>query len=202
MKNRLLKMLAFDLVGSLFLGISTVCFAVQADFAPGGVTGLAVLSNYLFKLPIGWMTLAINIPIILLTYKQLGKEFFLISFKSMFISSLFIDYVVVLLPAFTGNRLLASVFAGIFAGIAYSLFFNEGSTTGGTDFIIVAVKQKKPKLSFGLLAFVIDSTVIVVSVFVFKEFMSFVYGMVYTLVTSLALDACTFVLKRLKLTLI
>ncbi len=198
MKKEYWKMLAYDVVGSLFLGVSIVSFAMQANFAPGGVSGLAVLANYLLKIPVGWATILINIPIILLTFRQLGKEFFLISVKSVVISSLITDYVCCYLPVYTGSRLAASILSGILAGIGFALFFNEGSSTGGTDFIIVAVKQKHPKLSFGLLAFFIDGTVIVLSVFVFKELWAFVYGAVYTVVTSLSLDGTTWLLKRLR----
>lgn len=195
------KLLALDMESALFLAVSVVCFAVQADFAPGGVTGLAVLTNYLTGFPIGWATILINVPLVLLTYKRLGRDFFVFSVKTVLICSLFTDYIAPLFPVFEGGRLIASVFSGIFAGIGYSIVFNAGSSTAGTDFIIVAVKQVKPKMSFGLLAFLIDSTVIVVSVFVFKQMMSFVYGMVYTVVTSLALDATTFLIKKSNLSL-
>ena len=124
MGKRLAGMLAFDIFGSLFMGISIVCFAVQANFAPGGVNGLAVLSNYLFSVPIGLATVLINIPIILLTFRKLGKEFFFISVKTMLISSLFIDYVLCYFPVYTGNRLAASILSGITSGIGYSLINN------------------------------------------------------------------------------
>lgn len=196
MGKRIAGMLAFDICGSLFMGASIVCFAVQADFAPGGVNGLAVLFNYVSGIPIGMAVVLINIPIILLTFRKLGKEFFIISVKTMLISSLFIDYVLCYFPVYTGSRLAASILSGITSGIGYSLIFNEGSSTGGTDFIIVAIRQKKPKLSFGLLAFFIDGTVIVLSVFVYKDVWTFVYGAIYTVITSLAIDGTTFVLQR------
>lgn len=196
MKKQLMTMLVYDILGSLFLGCSIDCFAVHANFAPGGVNGLAVMADYLFKVPIGLTTIMINIPIILLTFRKLGKNFFLVSVKSMFISSLFIDYIICYFPAYSANRLLASILAGITAGIGYSLFFYEGSSTGGTDFVIVAVKQDKPSLSFGLLAFFVDGIVITLSVFVFHETLAFVYGLVYTIITSLAIDGTTKALKK------
>lgn len=190
-KNELTKIIVYDLIGSLLLGISVVTFAVNADFAPGGVTGLAVILNVMFQLPIGWMTVLINIPIILFTFRKLGMKFFLMSMKSMLIGAFFIDYVVCHLPAYEGNRLSAAIFSGICAGIGYSLIFNEDSSTGGTDFIIVAVKRWKPELSFGFLAFLIDGAIIVLSVFVFKDIWAFVYGMVFTVITSAAMDTTT-----------
>lgn len=202
MIKRYSKLLVYDIIGALFLAVSVVCFAVQADFAPGGVTGLAVLTNHLTGFPIGWATLAINIPLVLLTWKRLGRDFFIVSVKTVIICSLFTDYIAPFFPVFTGNRLIASILSGIAAGIGYSVIFHAGSSTAGTDFIIVAVKQIKPKMSFGVLAFLIDSTVIVVSVFVFKELMAFVYGMVYTVVTSIALDTTSFIIKKARLSLI
>lgn len=198
--KKIMFMMTYDLIGSVFIGVSIVCFAVAADFAPGGVNGLAVMANYLSNIPIGLATILINIPIILFTFHSLGKLFFLYSVKTMLISSLFIDYVLCNLPVYHGNRLLAAILAGLTAGIGYSLIFNEGSSTGGTDFIIAAIKKKRPKMTFGLLAFVIDGIIVLFSIFVFKEALAFIYGMLYTVITSVALDLCTLVLKKCHLT--
>lgn len=94
-----------------FIGVSIVCFAVAADFAPGGVNGLAVMANYLANIPIGFATILINIPIILFTFRSLGKAFFLYSVKTMVISSFLIDYVLCRLPLYHGSRLLAAILA-------------------------------------------------------------------------------------------
>lgn len=198
--KKMIFMMIYDLIGSVFIGVSIVCFAVAADFAPGGVNGIAVMANYLSNIPIGLATILINIPIILFTFRSLGKMFFLYSVKTMLISSLFIDYVLCYLPVYNGSRLFASILAGITAGIGYSLIFNEGSSTGGTDFIIAAIKKKRPKMTFGLLAFVIDGIVVLFSIFVFKEALAFIYGVIYTVITSVALDLCTLVLKKCHLT--
>lgn len=198
--KKFVLMTMYDLIGSIFIGISIVCFAVAADFAPGGVNGLAVMANYLTKVPIGFATILINVPIIVFTFRSLGKKFFLYSVKTMIISSFLIDYVLCYLPVYNGNRLLAAILAGITAGIGYSLIFNEGSSTGGTDFIIAAIKKKRPKMTFGVLAFVIKGIIVLLSIFVFKEALAFIYGMLYTVITSIALDLCTLVLKKCHLT--
>lgn len=195
--KKMIFMMIYDLIGSVFIGVSIVCFAVASDFAPGGVNGIAVMANYLANIPIGFATILINIPIILFTFRSLGKMFFLYSVKTMLISSLFIDYVLCYLPVYNGSRLFASILAGITAGIGYSLIFNEGSSTGGTDFIIAAIKKKMPKMTFGLLAFVIDGIIVLFSIFVFKEALAFIYGMIYTVITSVALDLCTFGVKKM-----
>lgn len=181
----------YDVLGNLLLGVSVVAFAVQADFAPGGVTGLAVMANYLFSWPIGLATLAINVPVILLTYRQLGLRFFIYSAVTMVIGAVMIDLVLAGMPALVQSRYLASILAGICAGGGYALIFRIGSSTGGTDFIIVALKKRKPQLTFGFLAFIIDGTIIALSVLVFRDATSFACGMIYTLLASLTMDAVT-----------
>ena len=198
--KKIILMMIYDLIGSVFIGVSIVCFAVAADFAPGGVNGIAVMANYLVNIPIGLATILINIPIILFTFRSLGKLFFLYSVKTMVISSFIIDYVLCYLPVYNGNHLFAAILAGITAGIGYSLIFNEGSSTGGTDFIIAAIKKKRPKMTFGLLAFVVDGIIVLLSIFVFKEALAFIYGIIYTVITSVVLDLCTLVLKKCRLT--
>ena len=121
--KKMIFMMIYDVIGSVFIGVSIVCFAVAADFAPGGVNGIAVMANYLANIPIGLATILINIPIILFTFRSLGKAFFLYSVKTMVISSFLIDYVLCRLPLYHGSRLLAAILAGITAGIGYSLIF-------------------------------------------------------------------------------
>lgn len=186
-----LRHVLYDLLGNLLLGISVTAFAVKADFAPGGVTGLAVMANYLFHWPIGLATLLINVPVILFTFRKLGLRFFIYSAITMVIGAVMVDYVLAGVPDPGVSRWLASVLAGVCAGAGYALIFRIDSSTGGTDFIIVALKRWRPQLTFGFLAFIIDGLIIALSVPVFRDWMSFGCGMVYTLLASLTMDVVT-----------
>lgn len=189
--KRAARHILYDVLGNLLLAVSVTAFAVHADFAPGGVSGLAVMANYLFQWPIGMTTLLINIPVILFTFRRLGLRFFIYSAITMVMGAWMVDYVLAGLPDPGMSRLLSSVLAGICAGAGYALIFRIGSSTGGTDFIIVALKRWRPKLTFGFLAFVIDGLIICLSVPVFHDWLSFGCGMVYTLLASLTMDAVT-----------
>lgn len=184
----IIRMLAVDGIGSLLLGIGVSVFAVSADFAPGGITGMGVLVNYLFHIPIGLAVIFLNIPIILGTFRLLGRKFFLSSVKTMLINAFFIDHVVCYITPFTGNRLAAAVFAGIFAGAGYALIFMQDSSTGGTDFIIMSIKRIKPNYSIGQITQVLDGSVILLAGFVYREVDVIFYGIVYTIVTSVMID--------------
>ena len=71
----------------------------------------------------------------------------------MIISSLIIDYVAPLFPVYQGDRLLAALCTGVFGGIGYAMIYTRNSSTGGSDFIIMAVKALRPHLSLGNIAF-------------------------------------------------
>ena len=93
------------LIDVLYDIIGMYTFAVSSNFAPGGVSGLAILVNYITggKIPIGLCTVIINIPIILICIRTLGKLFFLRSVKTILISAVIVDYIMPLLPTYTGD---------------------------------------------------------------------------------------------------
>ena len=61
-----------------------------------------------------------------------------------------------LFPVYQGDRLLAALCTGVFGGIGYAIIYTRNSSTGGSDFIIMAVKALKPHLSLGNIAFLSD----------------------------------------------
>ncbi|MBO6060996.1 MAG: YitT family protein, partial [Clostridia bacterium] len=132
----------YDIIGSILYGIGIYTFASKADFAPGGIAGVAIIINhYLPWVPIGICQLIINIPVAIICYKTLGKRFFIKSVKSMLISSFFIDVILPLVPTYQGERLLAAIFAGVLSGAGLALIYMRGSSTGGTDFIIMSIRK-------------------------------------------------------------
>lgn len=187
--RKLLPALATDCIGSFLIGISVVVFAMNADFAPGGINGMGVIVNYLTGLPIGTIIIALNIPMILVSFRLLGRQFFLTSVKTMLISSFFMDHVVCHLPAFTGSRLTAALLSGVFAGIGLALIYLQNSSTGGSDFLIMSVKKLKPQLSIGRITQMLDGSVILLAGFVFHNVDAVFYGIIYTIVASLVIDA-------------
>ena len=77
--------LLFDLIAGIAFGVSVNVFTAPNHIAPGGVTGFATLMNYIFGVPIGLMSFMINVPLLLSGVKILGKEFFVKTFRDMFI---------------------------------------------------------------------------------------------------------------------
>ena len=186
------KELAADAVyavaGSVLFGMGIYTFAKSASFAPGGLTGLALILNHLFRLPIGATTVVLNIPLILISYRVVGRQFLVKSFCTMLVSSFFLDALFPLTPMYAGNDLLAAVFSGVTMGAGLALVYMRGSSTGGTDFLIVSVKKLKPHISMGQITLLTDITVILAGGLVFRNIDAVLYGVVCIYVESLVID--------------
>lgn len=95
--------LVYDVVGSLIFGLGLYTFAREGGFATGGFSGLGLMLNHLTGLPIGMLTLLLNIPLIILSYRTLGRFFLLKTLKTMIIQTLILDLVMPLFPTYRGN---------------------------------------------------------------------------------------------------
>ena len=100
--------LIYDVIGCVLYGFGVVNFAEASNFAPGGVTGLAMFLKHYTGLDIGLGTVLINIPIVILCFKALGFKFFLRSAKTIVISAIIVDNLMELLPKYDSNPLLAA----------------------------------------------------------------------------------------------
>lgn len=200
-KENLVEIL-IEVFGSFLIAVGIYNFAVNANFPMTGFSGISIILYRLFHLPIGLSTILLNIPVTLLCYRLLGKKFLIRSLRCMVISSLMIDYLAPLLPVYEGSRLLAAICTGVFAGLGYALIYMKNSSTGGADFIIMAVKAWKPYLSLGRIAFLTDFVIIMVGGFIFKDVDGIIYGMIVAYLLSVVVDKVMYGIDAGKLTLI
>lgn len=177
-----------EVLGSLIAAFALYNFAVQAEFPMTGFSGIALIFYRLWNIPIGISTIVLNIPVAILCGKIIGKRFLFKSLRCMIIASLFIDYVAPLFPVYTGDRMLAALAAGILGGIGYALIYSRNSSSGGIDFIIMAIKNKKPHLKLGTILFAVDLIVILAGAFIFNDIDGIIYGLIintcYAIVTD------------------
>ena len=184
----------FDIVGCVLYGAGIYNFAYASDFAPGGVSGLAILVNTLTKpvisggVPIGLAMLLINIPIILICFRFLGPAYFARSVKTILFSSLIVDTLMPKLWIYQGNPMLAAIFGGILAGAGLSCIYMRDSSTGGSDFIILSIQKTHPQLSLGAVSLAVDGVVILLGGVVYKKVDAALYGMIMTITYSLIID--------------
>lgn len=177
-----------DLAGAFLFNIGIYNFAVNAEFAPVGVSGIALIFRFLFGFPMGVTSILLNIPILLVSYKLLGKKFLLRSIKSMIIFALVLDYAVPLLPVYNGNPFYASICTGLFSGLGLTIVYLRNCSTGGVDFLVMAIRKIFPHLTIGQISLVVDTVVIIAGGFVFRNLDAVILGMISSIVTTMAID--------------
>lgn len=183
--------LAADVIGGALYAAGVYSFASAAEFAPGGIAGLSVIIHHFTCWPIGLCTLIINVPIIILCFKTLGKAFFLHSLCTMAISTIMLDFIFPLFPVYAGDSLMAALFAGALSGAGLALIYAQNSSTGGTDFLILSLRKKFPHLSIGLISLLTDGSVILLGGLAFGRIDAVLQGIVMTMVSTTIIDNIT-----------
>lgn len=180
--------LIYDIAGSVLYAVGLYTFAGNAGFAPGGISGLALILNHIWGLPVGTMTLLFNIPLVAVSYKTVGRRLLVKSAKTMIISSLMLDVIFPFTPMYEGNRMVAAVYSGIFLGAGMALFYMRGSSSGGIDFLALTIKKKRPYMSIGVITLLIDLVVILLGWPVFGDVDAVLYGVASTGVSTIVID--------------
>ena len=187
-KKTLLIDLLCDLAGGILYAMGIYTFAKMADFAPGGLSGLALISNYLWGLPIGLMTLILNVPLVIVSYKVVGKQFLLKTARSMVISTIILVLIFPLTPPYTGSPFMAALYSGLCMGAGMAFFYMRGSSSGGMDFLIMTIKVRHPHFSLGMVTMVTDFLIILLGWPVFGNIDAVLYGLATAFVSTIVLD--------------
>ena len=179
----------YDIMGSVLYSCGVHVFTAANNIAPGGVTGVATIINHFTSLPIGLVSLFINIPLLITAFWIWGKKLVFKTIKSVVILSVIMDIVGLVVPSYDGNPLLAAIFGGVCMGSGLALLFIRGSTTGGTDIIGRLLQKLFPGMQTGRAILVIDFMVLLSSAIAYKNIETFLYGMVAMFTSSRVLDA-------------
>ena len=186
-----------DIAGSFLYAIGIFCFFESAAIAPGGVSGIAIMAKYIINFPVGIFSVIANIPLMAVALKKVSQGFVLKSVKSLLIGSLILDMIVTpYFPIYQGDRMIASIFGGIFAGTGMALIFMRGSSTGGTDILSVLIEKKFPHIQIGTAMMIVDFIIVAVSVIVFQDVEAALYGVVAIFCQTRVIDALIYGLNK------
>ncbi len=196
------KEYALIVVGTFIYALGIHWFLTPNEIAPGGMTGIAVIINSLTKLPVGTIYLILNIPVIILGYLKLGKSFIFKTLLAVVLTTVFLDFVLVNFPVYTGEKVLASLYGGVLMGAGLGLNFSNGGSTGGTDVINRVIQKYLPHINIGTIVFVSDLIIIMAAVFVFKNLDTALYAIIAMFSASTLLDNIIYGLDKAKLLII
>lgn len=207
MKNLNVKSLSIDIlvdiVGGVLIAIGTYNFAAAAEFPMVGFNGIGLILYHLFGLPIGTVAFVLNIPVAIACFKILGRDFFIRSIRTIVITSVIMDVVAPKFPVYDGDLMLSAICTGVLSGLGYALIYMRDSSTGGTDFIMLSIKEYFPHLSLGKISFAMESLVIVAgTVLVSKNIEGLIYGMIISFILSVMVDKVMYGISAGKMSLI
>lgn len=175
-------------IGALILAINLNILLAPANIAPGGVAGMALIINHLTGWPIGATMLVLNIPMVWLGFRYLGRFQFLT--RTLYVVLLYNVGVDVLGPwlpdGITDDLLLNALYSGVVGGIGSGLIFRGRGTSAGTG-VVSRVLQLKTGIPVSQLYILTDGGVIVVIGFVFG-WGSALYSLISLFVWGLATD--------------
>ena len=156
------------IIGSSIMAIGVSLFLLPNQLSSGGIAGIATITYYLLKIPMGTMILLINIPLFLFSFFKIGKSFFIKSLIGTISLSYFIDFFDKFEPL-TNDRLLACIYGGILIGLGTAILLKANSSTGGSDLISFIIKEYKPSIRPSNVITLIDIGIIALNVIFFRE---------------------------------
>ena len=138
--RREIKSAMLMLLGVLSAGFGLRGFLIPNGLLDGGAMGISLLTNISTGFPLSLLIILINLPFILIAWKQIGKIF---SIKSIIaISLLAIAVAFFPYPHITQDKLLVSVFGGFFLGAGIGLSIRGGGVIDGTEVLAIFLSRK------------------------------------------------------------
>ncbi|WP_068621786.1 MULTISPECIES: YitT family protein [Paenibacillus] len=144
------RSLASILLRCLFIIIGAICYAVALelflvpnDITDGGITGISVIASHFTTLPLGLFLFLLNLPFLIVGYKQIGKTFAFSTLLGIIVmsGSTFLLHSV---QAISQETTLAFVFGGILLGLGTGIVIRAGGSLDGTEIIAILISRKTP----------------------------------------------------------
>jgi uncharacterized membrane-anchored protein YitT (DUF2179 family)/predicted metal-dependent HD superfamily phosphohydrolase len=136
----ILQDLFFIVAGVFIAGFALKGFLAPNHFFDGGVTGISLLLHDLYKVNLSLIIVAVNLPLIVMSYFTVNKKFALKTFGCVALLSiclLFFPY-----PVMTSDKLLISIFGGFFIGLGIGLIMRAGCALDGVEILALYTFKK------------------------------------------------------------
>jgi len=165
-------------LGGAIYAVGFQFFLYPNSIVTGGVTGIAMIINFLTGLPVGVLVIIMNIPLFFFALRRFGAGYLLGSLVGMLALSVMVDVLSLVEVNITSEPLLASIYGGVIMGFGLGLVYSAGGSTGGTDIAAKMLRVKYPFLNLGTLILILDVVVIVGFALIFGGYESAMYAMI------------------------
>lgn len=183
-----LKMIGFMILGNAILAMGTAAFVVPNGLISGGVTGIGLILQRLFGLPVNIGVFAADGVLFLLGAAVMGKAFAATIILSTIVYPTFFSLFgkIPFLTSLTDDKLMAAIYAGLLMGAGIGLVIKVGGSTGGMD-IPPIILHKLFGLSIPVMISVGDILLLLVQAF-YSSTEQVLYGILVVMLTSIVID--------------
>ncbi len=179
-----IEMLCITL-GAVIAAFAVEEFLVGCTILDGGVVGISIMLNSLLNIPLGLLTVLLNIPFLIIGSRKMGKGFIIKSGYAMLIFSIFLQ-VFAPLRNMTEDYLLAVCFGGVILGLGVGIVIRFGGCLDGTETVAILLNKK--------FKFPVGQTVLIFNIVIFAVagvcfgFDRAMYSLLTYFITSKVLD--------------
>jgi len=149
---QILKEYSIVALACIVMAFNINYFFLANKLAEGGIAGISLIIHYLTHMDIGYLYFILNIPLIILAYIFIGKDFLIKTLFATLVLTIFLKF----FGDFRGpidDILMAAIFGGGINGIAIGIVFYAGGSTGGTDIIAKIINKYYGIFIFGKIIF-------------------------------------------------
>ncbi len=154
------------IIGSVLMAVTYNALVIPNGLLSGGITGIALMGDYLLGIPLYIGIFVLNIPIFILGLKELDWKFLLYSLLGALATIFALPLTEPYVPIPQLDMFLAAVFSGVLIGIGGGIILKAGVSSGGTD-ILAIITKKKWNIPIGASSFYFNLIVILASLFLF-----------------------------------
>lgn len=152
-------------IGAVMSAVALELILIPNSMIDGGMNGISIILNTLFGGSLGIIIFVVNLPFLILGYKQLGKKFVFKAGYGMILFSILLEVFHNYTPIID-DTLLATVYGGILLGVGCGLIIKEGGCLDGTEIVAILINRKK-SLSVGQVVFCFNIVIYGAAIFVF-----------------------------------
>ena len=181
------KSILLTIFGTMITGFGIGSFLTPNKIVGGGASGIGTILYHTLGIQPGVSFFALNILFLLFGLKVLGKKFVLKTLFGATLVSVFTE-IFSLIPIYTENIILATVFGGALYGLGIGLSFAAGASSGGTDIIGRIIQTQFKFVPIGKMLLFVDGIIILVSLIIFKNVELVLYGIITLLISSYSID--------------
>nr|WP_296473897.1 YitT family protein [uncultured Acetatifactor sp.] len=186
--NWSVRSVAAIFLGNVLYALTVKVFLLPANLVSGGATGIALAANHLTGVSVSGFLFLVNMSMLILGLIVLGKAFVATTLASTFLIPAALEVFDRLLGDFvlTDDILLCTLFAGLGVGVSLGIVIRTGASTGGMDIPpLILYKCFRVPVSVSLYAF--DVCILLLQA-PFQEAENILYGIVFVLLSAIALD--------------